>query len=103
MKYLFSEFLITSDSWIETHTLVLPAVAGPVSVRLAKLSVNSDFTAPCNTTILYPTHGGNMHCFTALTECAVLDVLGPPYCDPDGRHCQYYRTHQYTDFTGFYS
>lgn len=31
-----------------------------------------------------------MHCFTAKTACAVLDVLGPPYCDPEGRHCQYY-------------
>lgn len=59
-------------------------------VRLAKVKVDSDFTAPCGTSILYPSSGGNMHRFTALTACVVLDVLGPPYSDPDGRHCQYY-------------
>lgn len=105
-KLLFGTMHIKAYDWVDdAASMATPkadsskAVAGPVSVRLAKLSVNSDFTAPCNTTILYPTHGGNMHCFTALTACAVLDVLGPPYCDPDGRHCQYYRTHPYTDFT----
>lgn len=59
-------------------------------LRLAKVKVNSELTAPCGTSILYPADGGNMHCFTAKTACAVLDVLGPPYSDPDGRHCQYY-------------
>lgn len=59
-------------------------------LQLAKVKVNSEFTAPCGTSILYPADGGNMHCFTAKTACAVLDVLGPPYSDPDGRHCQYY-------------
>ncbi|KAK4477626.1 hypothetical protein RD792_016864 [Penstemon davidsonii] len=62
----------------------------PDGTRLAKIKVDSEFTAPCRTSILYPADGGNMHCFTAKTACAVLDVLGPPYSDPDGRHCQYY-------------
>ncbi|XP_076937466.1 plant cysteine oxidase 2-like isoform X2 [Bidens hawaiensis] len=82
----------------EAGTSVISGEAGPVSVRLAKLKVNSDFAAPCDTSILYPTDGGNMHCFRAITSCAVLDVLGPPYCDPEGRHCQYYRTHPFTNF-----
>ncbi|KAK6153030.1 hypothetical protein DH2020_012669 [Rehmannia glutinosa] len=66
--------------------------------RVAKLKVDSDFTAPCRTSILYPADGGNMHCFTAKTACAVLDVLGPPYCDPDGRHCQYYSEFPFSEF-----
>ncbi|KAK1410155.1 hypothetical protein QVD17_36689 [Tagetes erecta] len=73
--------------------------AETISVRLAKLKVDANFTAPCNTSILYPTDGGNMHCFTAITSCAVLDVLGPPYCDPEGRHCQYYRSHPFANFS----
>lgn len=68
--------------------------------RLAKLKVKADFVAPCNTSILYPAAGGNMHCFTAVTACAVLDVLGPPYSDPDGRHCTYYREHPFDRFPG---
>lgn len=59
--------------------------------RLARLEVDSDFTAPCNTSILYPTAGGNIHSFTAWTPCAVLDVMGPPYSKADDRDCTYYR------------
>ena len=78
-----------------------PADAAPSSdVRLAKVKVDRDFTAPCNTSILYPTDGGNMHCFTAVTACAVLDVLGPPYSDPDGRHCTYYLDYPFSDISG---
>ncbi|KAL0843114.1 hypothetical protein Bca101_016359 [Brassica carinata] len=58
--------------------------------RLAKLKMDSALTAPCNASILYPEDGGNMHRFTARTACAVLDVLGPPYCNPEGRHCTYF-------------
>ncbi|KAL6520359.1 hypothetical protein OROMI_032539 [Orobanche minor] len=72
----------------------------PDGLRLAKIKVNSEFTAPCRTSILYPSEGGNMHRFTAKSACAVLDVLGPPYCDPEGRHCQYYYEFPFTSFSG---
>lgn len=68
--------------------------------RLAKVKVDGDFSAPCDPSILYPADGGNMHCFTAVTACAVLDVLGPPYCDPDGRHCTYYLNSPFSNFSG---
>jgi len=35
--------------------------------------------------------GGNIHSFTALSPCAVLDVLTPPYAPNCGRDCTYYR------------
>ncbi|KAI3808678.1 hypothetical protein L1987_24636 [Smallanthus sonchifolius] len=104
-KLLFGTMHIKSYDWVDDGASIsMPksnsskGEVGPISVRIAKLKVNSAFAAPCNTSILYPTDGGNMHCFTAITSCAVLDVLCPPYCDPEGRHCQYYRTHPFTFF-----
>ncbi|CAN1845133.1 Plant cysteine oxidase 2 [Linum perenne] len=83
-KLLFGTMHIKSYDWVADVHATSP------KVRLAKVKANSNFTAPCDTSILYPAEGGNMHCFTAVTACAVLDVLGPPYNDAEGRHCQYY-------------
>lgn len=33
----------------------------------------------------------NIHRFSALTSCAILDVLGPPYDSSEGREIAYYR------------
>ncbi|KAK4414838.1 Plant cysteine oxidase 1 [Sesamum alatum] len=63
----------------------------PSKSRLAKLKADATYTAPCDTSVLYPTSGGNIHEFTAITPCAVLDVIGPPYSKDDGRDCSYYR------------
>ncbi|XP_074375080.1 plant cysteine oxidase 2-like [Apium graveolens] len=71
---------------------VIPAGA----LRLANTKVDSDVCAPCNTSVLYPADGGNLHAITARTACAFLDVLGPPYCDPQGRHCTYYRKYPFS-------
>lgn len=59
--------------------------------RLAQLKANGRFTGPCDTSVLYPNSGGNIHEFTAITPCAVLDVIGPPYCEDDGRDCTHYQ------------
>uniref|UniRef100_A0A2P2JRN8 cysteine dioxygenase n=1 Tax=Rhizophora mucronata TaxID=61149 RepID=A0A2P2JRN8_RHIMU len=67
--------------------------------RLARVKVDSDFIAPCDTSILYPADGGNMHRFTAKTACAVLDVLGPPYNAEEDRHCTYYYDFPYSKFS----
>ena len=69
---------------------------------LATVKSDKVITAPCDTTVLYPNDGGNMHCFTAHTPCAVLDVLGPPYSDEEGRHCTYYNDFSLSSFPGTY-
>ncbi|GMJ09326.1 plant cysteine oxidase 2, HYPOXIA RESPONSE UNKNOWN PROTEIN 43 [Hibiscus trionum] len=101
-KLLFGTMHIKSYDWVvdvpSTSAVVDPSQTQHPEVRLAKVKVDSDLTAPCKTSILYPADGGNMHCFTAVTACAVLDVLGPPYSDPEGRHCTYYTDYPFTKF-----
>ncbi|XWS40839.1 hypothetical protein CRYUN_Cryun17cG0030500 [Craigia yunnanensis] len=104
-KLLFGTMHIKSYDWVVDVPSNASAAVDPSQtvehpeVRLAKVKVDSDFTSPCNASILYPADGGNMHCFTAVTACAVLDVLGPPYSDPEGRHCTYYFDYPLTRFT----
>lgn len=68
------------------------------AVRLAKLAVDKVLNAPCDTSVLYPKHGGNLHCFTAVTPCAMLDILTPPYREEEGRRCTYYHDYPYSAF-----
>lgn len=70
-------------------------------IRLAKVHVDSEFTAPCDTSVLFPAAGGNVHCFKASTPCAILDVLGPPYSLSEGRNCAYYQDFPFSAFSGF--
>ncbi|KAF8012991.1 hypothetical protein BT93_I0991 [Corymbia citriodora subsp. variegata] len=101
-KLLFGTMHIKSYDWAvddPNTSAANSSTAVPSGVRLAKVKVDSNFTAPCNTSILYPSEGGNMHRFTAVTACAVLDVLGPPYSDPDGRHCNYYCDYPFARFS----
>lgn len=65
----------------------------PKPLKRARLVTDTTLTAPAPTSVLFPTHSGNIHAFRALTPCAVLDVLTPPYAAGDARDCQYFREH----------
>lgn len=93
-KLLLGKMHIKSYDWVDASSS-----DNYSQLRQARLKADSDFTAPCNTSVLYPTTGGNIHEFTAITPCAVLDVLGPPYSQEDGRDSSYYRDFPYSAFS----
>ncbi|XP_052736786.1 plant cysteine oxidase 3 isoform X2 [Vigna angularis] len=52
--------------------------------------VDEVMKTPHEPSILFPRSGGNIHSFTALTPCAILDVLSPPYSEDFGRPSTYF-------------
>ncbi|XWS64889.1 hypothetical protein CRYUN_Cryun05aG0043000 [Craigia yunnanensis] len=96
-KLLLGNMHIKSYDWVDPVNSQdsMP----PSQLRLARLKADSVFTAPCDTSVLYPTTGGNIHQFTAITPCAVLDVLGPPYSKEEDRDCSYYKDIPYSAFS----
>ncbi|KAM6593742.1 hypothetical protein CsatA_001445 [Cannabis sativa] len=98
-KILYGSLHVKAYDWVEPA--IIKESNGPVyfPVRLAKLVADNVITAPCDTSVLYPKSGGNLHCFTAVTPCAVLDVLAPPYRENAGRRCTYYHDYPYSAFS----
>ncbi|AQK47081.1 Plant cysteine oxidase 3 [Zea mays] len=90
-KILYGSMHVKSYDWIEPTVL-----ASSQPARLAKLHTDDVRTAPCPTSILYPQSGGNLHCFTSVSSCAVLDVLAPPYNDDAGRICTYFHDYPFS-------
>ncbi|URE01584.1 histone deacetylase [Musa troglodytarum] len=104
-KLLFGSMHIRSYDWVNvprnSDEIVNSLHYQHPGLRLAKVKTDAIFTVPCKASVLYPEDGGNMHCFTARTSCAVLDVLGPPYSDPDqGRDCTYFNDLPFDIFSG---
>jgi len=90
-KILYGSMHVKSYDWIEPTVL-----ASSQPARLAKLHMDDVRTAPCPTSVLYPQSGGNLHCFTSVSSCAVLDVLAPPYCEDAGQICTYFHDYPFS-------
>lgn len=98
-KVLYGSLHVKAYDWVEPACIKENKAPGHLPVRLAKLTVDKVLAAPCATSVLYPNSGGNLHCFTAVTPCAVLDILSPPYREDVGRKCSYYTDYPYSAFS----
>nr|XP_043608700.1 plant cysteine oxidase 3 [Erigeron canadensis]XP_043608701.1 plant cysteine oxidase 3 [Erigeron canadensis]XP_043608702.1 plant cysteine oxidase 3 [Erigeron canadensis] len=97
-KVLYGSLHVKAYDWVEPPCIKYSKEITRAPVRLAKLAVDKVLSAPCSTSVLYPKTGGNLHCFTALTSCAVLDILTPSYDESAGRKCSYYRDYPFSSF-----
>ncbi|ESW33986.1 hypothetical protein PHAVU_001G114800 [Phaseolus vulgaris] len=95
-KLLIGLMHIKSYDWVEPEVSKDNLLEQPSQLRLAKLKADKMYTTSCDTSVLYPTTGGNIHEFSAITPCAVFDVIGPPYSKKDDRDCSYYKDHPCT-------
>ncbi|XP_062227067.1 plant cysteine oxidase 3-like isoform X2 [Phragmites australis] len=93
-KILYGSMHVKSYDWVEPTVL-----ASSQPARLAKLHTDDVQTAPCPTSILYPRSGGNLHCFTSVSSCAVLDILAPPYSEDAGRICTYFHDYPFSSLS----
>lgn len=71
-----------------------------IAVGLAGRVRDEVIKAPQEPSILFPRSGGNIHSFRALTPCAILDVLSPPYSEEFGRPSTYYSDIPIPSLTG---
>uniref|UniRef100_A0A0E0B192 cysteine dioxygenase n=1 Tax=Oryza glumipatula TaxID=40148 RepID=A0A0E0B192_9ORYZ len=98
-KLLYGTVHVKSYDWVEDTTQLLKLS----KVRPAKIVRDGEMSAPCGAMVIQPKDGGNIHAFKAITPCAILDILSPPYSSEDGRHCSYFRRCRKADPSGILS
>ncbi|CAI8585594.1 unnamed protein product [Vicia faba] len=83
-KLLYGSVYVKAYDWIN-----FDGTKGQ-TIGLAGRVIDEVMKAPHEPSILFPRSGGNIHSFRALTSCAILDVLSPPYSQDFGRPSTYY-------------
>ncbi|KAI3412793.1 Cysteine dioxygenase [Psidium guajava] len=83
-KLLYGSMYVKAYDWVKVGE------SNARTIGLAGRVMDGVLKSPCETSVLFPRSGGNIHCFTALTPCAMLDVLSPPYSEELGRPSTYF-------------
>ncbi|KAL6858853.1 hypothetical protein ACP4OV_017855 [Aristida adscensionis] len=98
-KLLYGSVRVRSYDWVAAP----PPCSGAVrKCGLARVVAADEVRGtPCEASVLFPRSGGNMHAFTAVTPCAILDVLTPPYSEAQGRPSTYFNDVPIASLPGF--
>lgn len=83
-RVLYGQMHVKSCDWLD------PGAPDHLPREAVKV-LDNVFCSADDPIALFPASGGNIHQFTAVTDCAVLDLMSPPYCTEAGRDCSYYR------------
>uniref|UniRef100_A0ACD6AKQ6 Uncharacterized protein n=1 Tax=Avena sativa TaxID=4498 RepID=A0ACD6AKQ6_AVESA len=98
-KLLYGSVRVRSYDWL---TAPPPSSTSQRKCGLARVVAADEVRrAPCETSVLFPRSGGNMHAFTAVTPCAILDVITPPYSEEHGRPSTYFNDVPISSLPGF--
>ncbi|ONI35197.1 hypothetical protein PRUPE_1G521700 [Prunus persica] len=95
-KLLYGSCYVKAYDWINGG-----ATSGFRTFGLAGKVLDAVMRAPCETSVLFPTSGGNIHSFSAVTPCAILDVLAPPYSEELGRPSTYFLEFPVSSLPGY--
>lgn len=85
-RVLYGQLAVRSLDWAPAGP---GAELGKQLGGAARLRGEEVIRGPARARTLRPSQG-NLHAFRALSACAVLDVLAPPYSAREGRECTYY-------------
>ncbi|KAG2579437.1 plant cysteine oxidase 3-like [Panicum virgatum] len=96
-KLLYGSVRVRSYDWVAA-----PPCSAARKCGLARVVAADEVRrAPCEASVLFPRSGGNLHAFTAVTPCAILDVLTPPYSEERGRPSTYFSDVPIPSLPGF--
>ncbi|RLN05156.1 plant cysteine oxidase 1-like [Panicum miliaceum] len=97
-KLLYGSVRVRSYDW----AVAAPPRSAARKCGLARVVAADEVRrAPCEASVLFPRSGGNLHAFTAVTPCAILDVLTPPYSEERGRPSTYFTDVPIPSLPGF--
>lgn len=89
-KLLYGSVRVRSYDWVDDTAPTPPRSAARKCGLARVVAADEVRRAPCEASVLFPRSGGNLHAFTAVTPCAILDVLTPPYSEEHGRPSTYF-------------
>lgn len=81
-RVLYGRVRIAAYDWLRNDGVGKGGIARKVA--------EDELAGPRGTCTLFPSYA-NVHSLTAVTTCAVLDVLAPPYARASGRDCTYFQ------------